>query len=228
MIFMDMKGTSSSSFQIQKGGPKFVNAAGEISLYLADGATYTSFVASVLKATEDAGLILNADAAGAAADWAYTITRPAAGMSEDVEMILPVDFGSAGLVLTTDGAGNLSWASPSIPSALQVDVTDIAWDSAATIAMFTLPAGAIIDECKVIIDLPYDGTPALEVGIVGTTNKYMADIDNDLVNSAAGDSWSASKNLAAPVAPEAIIATYDDSGTGEGNARIVTKYVIPS
>ena len=56
---------------------------------------------------------INSDAANAAADWKYTLQRPAAGMTAPVTLTLPVDDGAASQVLSTDGAGVLSWVTPS-------------------------------------------------------------------------------------------------------------------
>lgn len=56
-------------------------------------------------------VVLNANAAGSGADWAFTVQRPTSGMTAAVTLTLPVDTGSSGQVLSTDGNGVLSWAS---------------------------------------------------------------------------------------------------------------------
>jgi hypothetical protein len=226
MIFMDLKGTTNQTFQIQKGGAKIKNAAGEIAIVAADGTTPANLIADILKATADY-VVLNSNAAGAGADWLYNIKRPAVGMTADVDFILPPNFGSNTNVLTTDGAGNLTWASPSIPSAVQCDVTDLIAASVSPVAMFTLPANSIVDEVKVIIDTAFDGAPTLKVGLVGTLNKYLDVTDVDLT-SGDGDAWAAHKNPVAPLVAEALIATYVAGGAVNGISRILTKYVIPS
>lgn len=62
---------------------------------------------------------INSDAGGAGADWKYTIQRPASGMTAAVGLTLPPDDGAAGQVLQTDGAGVLTWATPSSGSSMK-------------------------------------------------------------------------------------------------------------
>lgn len=62
---------------------------------------------------------INSDAAGAGADWKYTIRRPTVGMAAAVDLTLPPDDGAAGQVLQTDGAGVLTWVTPSSGSSMK-------------------------------------------------------------------------------------------------------------
>lgn len=223
MIFMDLKGTSNSYIQIQKGGPRIANLAGVIEARDAAGTGFADLYGNVLKAAADS-LILNNDAAGAAADWKYTIARPASGMASALTITLPPTAGSSGNVLQTDGAGVLSWVAPSAPSGvMNVRSTSFGFATVSPIALFSLPANAAVDEVKVIIDTQFTGAPSLTVGLVGTLNKYMDTTDVDLT-STAGDAWSAAKNLVPVGAIEALIATYVAGGAGAGAARIVVKY----
>lgn len=226
MLFMDLKGTTNQTFQIQKGGSKLKNVSGDIQVRNAADGAYANLIADVLKAANDY-IVLNSDAAGAGADWLYNIKRPVAGMTADVDFILPPDYGSNTQVLTTDGAGNLYWGAPSVPQCIQVDVTDLAFGDASPVAMFTLPANSIVDEVKVIIDTAFDGAPTLKVGLIGTLDKYMGEAAVDLT-SGNGDAWTAHTNQPAPLVNEALIATYVQGAATVGAARILTKYVIPS
>jgi hypothetical protein len=222
-IFMDLKGTSQQSFQIQKGGARLKNVSGVIQARNAADLAFADMYGAILKAASDS-IQINADAAGAGADWRYDIARPAAGMTANLTVTLPPTVGTVGQVLQTDGAGNTSWVTPAAPTGtMKVNSTTLAFGDASPKALFTLPALAAVDEVKVIIDTPFTGTPSLQVGIAGTTNKYMDTADVDLT-SAAGDAWLASTNPVPVVGTEALIGTYAAGGAGAGSARIVVKY----
>lgn len=222
-IFMDLKGTSQASFQIQKNGPRFSNVTGTLQARNAADNAYADIWGAILKAASDS-MIINADAAGVGADWAYTIARPTSGMSAALSLTLPPSAGSNGYVLTTDGSGVLSWSAPSAPAGvMKVNSTALAFGDASPKALFSLPANAVVDEVKVIVDTAFNGAPTLAIGIVGTTNKYMDTTDVDLT-SGANDSWSAQKNNVAVGSIEALIATYVQGAASSGAARIVVKY----
>src|SRR6185503_5420994 len=71
---------------------------------------------------------LNSDAAGSAADWKYTLQRPASGMSAAVTLTLPPTDGSPGQALVTDGSGVLTFEdAASTASSDKVDTTDLAF-----------------------------------------------------------------------------------------------------
>jgi hypothetical protein len=100
--------------------------------------------------------------------------------------------------------------------------------SASPLAVCTLPANAILEEIKVIIDTPFTGgiTPAtLEVGIAGNTAKYVATTDINL--AAAAGTIAKIENASIPVGTtEAIIGTYAQGTATAGAGRIIVKYVI--
>jgi len=62
-------------------------------------------------------LVFNEDAEESGDDWKYTLKRPSSGMTENVELILPVQDGSPNQMLFTDGDGQLFFGSltPGIP-----------------------------------------------------------------------------------------------------------------
>jgi hypothetical protein len=109
-LFSDLFGTLKDTFQLGLGGVKLKNVSVGLVVKAVDGTTDAPVTASKVNISGDV-LDINSDAAGAAADWKYTIQRPAAGMTADVALTLPVDDGSANQVLKTDGSGVLSWAS---------------------------------------------------------------------------------------------------------------------
>ena len=223
-VFIDLKGTTNSKFQIEKGGPQFKNNSGEIQARNAGDSAFADLYGSMLKAAADS-IEINADAAGAGNDWKVTLARNA-GMTGALTFTLPIDAGIAGQALITDGAGNLSW--DTITDSYQIDTTSLVFGDGSPKAMFTLPANAVVHEVEVIIDTPWDDSGTVEVGIAATPGKYMGTADNDL-EGAAGDSYIAKKNNAAVGGSEAIIATYVPGGAETaGAARILVKYSIPS
>jgi len=227
-LYMDLKGTTQSSFQIQKGGPRFRNASGVLEARNAADSAYADFVALILRAAGDS-LVLNNDAAGSGADWKMTFARPTSGMTADVVYTMPA-APINGYYLTTDGSGNLSWATVSTPSVqerITVDSTPLVFGDSSPVAMFTLPTGAVVHWVDVVVDTAFDGTPTLNIGIAGDTDKYADENDIDLT-SGAKDRWRSHPNELPPGSPEAIIATYVDGGATVGAARLLVAYSIPA
>lgn len=170
---------------------------------------------------------INSDAAGSGADWKYTLTRPAAGMSAAVTLTLPVDDGTASQVLSTDGNGTLSWVSAaSTAASVTKDTTSLNFNSGATVAMFTLPANAVVHEVRVIVDTAFDaGT--MSVGISGTVSKYAGTTDIDLT-AAAETSFIVHPSKMAAGGTEALIITYTAGGATVGAARVEISYSVPA
>lgn len=228
-VFMDIKGTSQSLFQIGKYGPKLKNGVSEIQVRDIGDANYLSMTALHFFTMGDS-LFMNFGAVGGGSDWSYAITRPTSGMTAAVTLTLPPDAGTNGYVLQTNGSGVLSWVAqsspPSVTSKITVDTTTLAFGASSPVSMFTLPANAVVLKVAVIIDTVFDGNPTLSIGISGTTAKYMAIIDNDLL-SGAGDRWESNPNNAAVGTTEAIIATYSAGSATQGSARILVEYSIP-
>lgn len=228
-VFMDLKGTSQQTFQIQKGGPKIKNVSGAFHFRNAADGAYADLYAAILNAASDS-MVINSDAAETGADWKMTVARPSSGMTANVTFTLPASAGTNGYVLQTDGSGTLSWvaqsAPPSVTSKITVDTTTLNFGATSPIAMFTLPANAVVHKVQVIIDSAFDGTPSLEIGISGTTDKYMAQSAVDLA-SGAGDRWESSPNQQAVGTTEAIIATYVSGSATQGSARLLVEYSIP-
>ncbi|MEO5348889.1 MAG: hypothetical protein H7836_04510 [Magnetococcus sp. YQC-3] len=229
-IFMDLKGTSQSSFQIQKGGPRLKNNSGVLEAKNAADSAYVDFKASALKSTSNT-MTWNEDASLAGADWKMQISRPTSGMTANTNFVMPADYGTNGYVLQTDGAGNLSWVAqsspPSVTQKITVDTTTLAFNTSSPLALFTLPANAVVHKVKVIIDTAFDGAPTLDIGISGNTSKYGAAAAFDLT-SGAGDRWESNPNQAPVGTTEALIATYAAGGATVGSARIEVDYSIPA
>lgn len=184
-------------------------------------------VGSVIAASGDF-LELNEDAVGAAADWKYTLSRPAAGMTAARTIVLPPDAGTAGFAVVTDGAGNWTYAAIAAGADKVItDTTTLAFGSVSPLAMFNLPANAVVHGVTVVIDTPFNGTPSLSVGIAGTVSKYLGATSVDLTQPATIN-FDVEPGLASVGTIEALIATYAAGGATAGSARLLVAYSIPS
>lgn len=228
-IFMDLKGTSKDTFQIQKGGPKLKNESGKVAIKNPADSAYVDLLALILRATGDS-IVINEDAALSGADWKATIARPTSGMTANTTFTLPPNGGTAGYFLQTDGAGNTSWqavSSPSVTEKVTVDSTSFAFGASSPISLFTLPANAVVHKVEIVVDTAFDGAPTLEIGISGNTSKYMTTAQNDLT-SGAGDQWEANPSNIPVGTTEALIGTYVAGGATVGAGRILVHYSIPT
>ncbi len=228
-VFMDLKGTSQSTFQIAKGGVKIKNSAGLLQVRNAADSGFADLVAEIVRASGDS-IVLNNDATSSFSDWKMTLARPAAGMSADVTYTLP-PAPTNGYILSTDGSGNLTWVAPSTPAASNIvlcDSTTVSHSAVSPVAMFTLPANAVVHRVQVIIDTPFNDVAAtLEVGITGTTNKYMSTSMNDLAGTAK-DVYESVPGEQPVVTTEAIIATMLPGSSSAGSVRVLVFYSLPA
>lgn len=224
-IWLDLVGTLKDHIRIGFAGVRLKNSSANLLVRNAADSADAELTASKVKVSGEI-LEINSDAAGAGADWKFTIQRSAAGMTAAVVLTLPVDDGTPSQVLATDGSGNLSWASAaSTASSEKIDTTSLAFDSTSPVAMFTTGAGDIIDSIEVVIDTPFDGTPSLSIGIAGTVSKYMAATELDLT-AAALTSFIVHPGLGAQGA-EALIASYVAGSATVGAARILVHRATP-
>jgi len=232
-LFADLLGTTKTAFQIAIGGVKLVNNGGGLDV------TNTSDVSSPITVSKlnvtGEAIEINSDAAGSAADWKYTLQRPATGMEAAVALTLPPNNGSPGQVMTTDGDGNLTFETPeSATPLLTCDTTTLNWNSAAEVAMFNLPVGAVVDRVKVVLDTPFNGTSlaTLSVGTTGAgASKYFAAGQANLKGTAKDVYESNPGEVAVSGSPEALVITFAAATGGTpsaGVARVIVFYVIPS
>lgn len=225
-LFTDLLGTLRSSFRIGLGGVRLKDVAGHLVIRNTGDSADANLTAAKLAASGDA-IELNSDAAGSGADYKYTLQRPASGMSAAVVLTLPVDDGTAGQVLQTDGDGNLTWASAGTTANLDhVDTTSLAFGTASPLSLFSTGAGDVIEKIQVVIDTAFNGTPSLSIGIAGTTSKYLSATDVDLT-MVAGTVFEVHPGLAA-AGIEALIATYAAGGASAGAARILVHFATPA
>lgn len=226
-LFSDLWGTTKAYFKIGgTTGVRLKNSTGDLLVRNTGDSADAAITTSKVNISGDV-IDLNSDAAGAGADWKFTLQRPASGMTAAVVLTLPVDDGTAGQVLSTDGSGALSWASAGSTSlADKLDTTSLAFGTASPVAMFTTGAADIVDYIDIVIDTAFNGTPSLSIGISGTTSKYSSTTDVDLT-AAAGTVFTVHPGLGAQGA-EALIATYVAGGATAGAARIIVHYATPA
>jgi hypothetical protein len=227
MNFLDIRGTSSSYFQIQKGGAKLANEGLGISVRRADGTTYADLYAQQLQLNSNS-MVFNYNAAGSGADWTYTVSRPVTGMTAAMSVVLPATDGTAGQVLKTDGANNWYFGDISAPGGLAVASLTIGFAHAsAVIDIVQIPANAIITDVKVIVDTAFDVADTLvEVGVTGTPACEMTTSENDLMGS-AGDGYSACHNTAPVGGAQMIQANFTKGTSTVGSCRVLVSYCNP-
>lgn len=226
-LFSDLWGTTKGYFKIGgTAGVRLKNNAGDLLVRNTGDTADSAVTASKVNISGDV-VDINSDAAGAAADWKYTIQRPVAGMTAPVVLTLPVDDGTPGQVLGTDGVGVLKWVSAADTAlALKLDSTSLAFGSASPVAMFSTGAGDIIEYILVVIDATFDGAPSASVGISTATSKYLSATDIDL-KAVPGTVFHVHPGLAAQGAEELII-TYAAGAATVGAARVIVHYATPT
>lgn len=227
-LFSDLLGTTKAFFKIGgTAGVRLKNNAGDLLVRNTGDTADSAVTASKVNVSGDV-VDINSDAAGAAADWKYTLQRPAAGMTAAVVLTLPVDDGTPGQVLKTDGAGVLSWVAAGDTSlADKLDTTSLAFGTASPVAMFTTGTADVVDYITVVIDATFDGAPSASVGISTATSKYLSATDIDL-KATAGTVFHVHPGLAAAGAAEALIITYAAGAATVGAARFIVHYASPA
>jgi hypothetical protein len=224
-IFMDLLGSTKSYFKLGIAGVRLTNNSGNLDVKNSAGNADAAITASAVNVSGET-LTLNSDAAESAADWKITLSRPASGMTANVALTLPIDDGTSGQVLGTDGSGVLSWVSASSTSLCdKVDTTTLAFGSAATLALFSTGAADVINKIQIVVDTPFNGTaPTVSIGVAGTVSKYSAVTDVDLKTAGVYEI-----NPGIPAAGiEALIATYAADSSSAGSARILIFYATPA
>jgi hypothetical protein len=224
-IYADLLGTTKAYFKLGLAGVRLTNNSGNLEVKNNAGNADAAITASAVNVSGET-LTLNSDAAASGADWKITLNRPASGMTANVDLTLPVDDGTPGQVLATDGSGVLSWASAASTSLCdKVDTTTLAFGSAATLALFSTGAADVINKIQVVVDTPFNGTaPTVSIGVAGTVSKYSAVTDVDLKTAGVYEI-----NPGLPAAGiEALIATYAADTSSAGAGRVLVFYCSPA
>lgn len=227
-LWLDLLGTTKSFLRIGLSGVRLKNNAGNLNVRNASDTADAEITAAKANVSGDA-IDLNSDAAGAGADWKYTLQRPATGMTAAVALTLPPTDGSPDQVLKTDGSGVLSWAdAASTASNIKVDSTPLAFDSTATVPMFNAADGTVVDQVMVIVDTPFDGSPSISVGTSGSASKYLGSGDVDLTAAARTQFLNHPGEPAVTGGGESLEIAYTANGATTGAARVQVHYATPS
>jgi hypothetical protein len=157
----------------------------------------------------------------------YNTIQPSPSQTMNVVLTLPVDDGTAGQVLSTDGTGILSWvAAANTAPNLTADTTSFAFGSGSTITAFTLPANAVVDSTVIIVDSAFDGTPTLSVGYNGGSASYYAGSGDNLLTVA--DRYQIPCQEQASVSTQSIELYYSAGGASTGSGRVIVYYSVPA
>ena len=226
--FPKLMGTVAGYFKIGLGGVRLKNSSANLIVRNTDDSADANITAAQVNVSGNS-IVINSDAAESGADYKITLARPSSGMSANYTLTLPVDDGSSGQVLQTDGSGNLSFVSAGSTSAcITTDSTTVAYNASSPVAAITLPANAVVESVEVIIDTPYSGgSPSLSVGVSGTTSKYLGTTDVDLTASAKSR-FQTFPNEPASGSTEAVIVTLSPDTCDAGSARVLVNYRVPT
>lgn len=234
-VFKDLLGTTASYFRIGLAGPRLKANGANLELRNANDSAAVNLLVATLNAaginTTADEIVLNSDGASGA-DRKFTLRRPPTGMSADIVVVFPGADPSPGQALTVASfAGGVITLQYSTVAGgtdkVITDTTTLGFGASSPLAMFTLPANAIVTSVKAVVDTAFNGTPSLSVGISGTTSKYMGAGQVDLT-AAAGTVFEVDPGLASVGSTENLIATYAAGSASAGSARILVDYVIPS
>lgn len=223
-LWSDLKGTTSSLFKISSIFLKQIS--GGLAVRDTNDSADAEITASKVNVSGNT-LVINSDAAASGSDYSITVSRPTSGMSANYTLTMPVDDGTPGQVLVTDGSGVLSWtaAGGDTSACLKVDSTTLAFGASSPVTLFTTPSSAVINKIRCVIDTSFNGTPTVTIGITGQTSKYVGSTQFVLTGT-AGDVYEV--NLEAASSAENLIATYSAGGASAGSARILVSYEVPS
>ncbi len=110
---------------------------------------------------------------------------------------------------------------------LSVDTTALAFGSGTTVTMFNLPANAVVEAVRVVIDTAFSGAPSMSVGISGAASKYLSSTQVDLT-AAALTIFEVYPGRSPVGTAEALQISYTAGGAAAGAARVEIDYSIPS
>lgn len=226
-----LRGTTTGIFGIGRDGPNLKDESGELAVRDNADAAYEAIRALLFKTYGD-DFELNAGAAGSGSDWKLTLSRPSTGMTHDLQVIFPSADPAPGQALTVASlVGDvitLQWTTIAAGTdKIVVDTTSLAFGSSSPVAMFALPANAVVREVRCTIDTQFNGTPSASVGITGTTSKYMPATALDLTD-VAGSVYKYTPAVVPSGSGESLIITYSAGSASAGAARFEVSYCIPS
>ena len=218
----NIKGSTASSVQIEKGGPNLINNSGVIEVKNASGSVFVDFNALSLisgDASQAGSIVVYGDAnkvtfiyaSGQSADSTYTWPKP-----------------DSGKFLKTDASGNLLWDTTSSPPTdiYRVFSKEFAFDTSSPFNYFpVMGITAIISEIQVIIDTPFDdATSTLKIGVSGDLERFMKASENNLAGS-TGNIYEVKYDKNAIL--DDVICTLDPASSSQGTGKILMYGFIP-
>lgn len=222
--FLDFIGTTANSFKIAIGGVLLKNSTGNLSIRNTGDTADAQITVSQLNNTGNQIAIGSTNVLN---------LQQNSAQSGALTIILPPAKGTDGQVLaqkagTAAGVIEYQFITAANTSAcINTDTTSLAFGSSSTVAMFTLPANAVVESARVIIDTAFNGTPSLSVGISGSTSKYLSSNQVDLT-AAANTIFEVYPGKAANVSTEALQISYTAGSATAGAARVEIDYVVPT
>jgi hypothetical protein len=224
-LVVDLIATSKNFLKIGIAGVRLKNSSGNLIIRNTGDSSDAEVTASKVNISGD-NFVINSDSVGSGADFKVTLARPASGMTADVSLTLPVDAGTSGQVLATNGSGATSWVSAA--GTTQCDKlidTSLAFGSASPLPIMTTGVADIIDKIQVCVDTAFNGiAPVVSLGISGAASKYSATSDVDLKTVGV---YEIHPGLPA-AGVESLIATYVADASTVGAARIIIFYATPA
>ncbi|MBD1995165.1 hypothetical protein H6G00_00795 [Leptolyngbya sp. FACHB-541] len=231
-IWQDFVGTTEALFRVGLTGFSLKNNGGNVVVRNSGDTADAELTASQVKVSGDS-IVINSDAANAGNDRSLTLQRATSGMTGALTVILPALTGADGQVLAKKAGSPAGVLELELISAANTalntanDTTALAFGSAATVPMFTLPANAIIQSVETVVDVTFNGTPSISVGISGNASKYVASTQVDL-KAAARTSFVVHPAIAPSANPENLEIAYSAGGATAGAARVIVAYTIPA
>ena len=154
-LYVKQAGTTFPSFGIGLDGPIINNNAGVLEAKNFASSAYVNFSAQSLN-LYGTNITFNAGATGSGSSWTYEISSPTTGQTNNLQVILPSANPTAGqvpyVVSYSAGVVTLGWQTISGGSnQICTDTTTLAFGATSPVAMFTLPANAIVRRVEVKI-----------------------------------------------------------------------------
>lgn len=221
LFFDKINGTQAVSFQLDvvNGGAKLKNTSGNLSVRNAADSADASVEASLANLSAATNQVV------LGFGQTHPLTLSSGTPSATWTFTFPTTAGSTTQVLSTDGAGNTYWANSSSGATDVTIKTALAFGSAATVSIGTLPANAVISTVTFIVDTAWDTAATISVGLTGSTSKYFGSGDA-LLTEAAG--WNVNPCLPSDSSSEALNIYYSAASSTVGAGRLLITYSVPA
>lgn len=220
--WLDLAGTLESFWRVGITGPRLKDSSGNLLIRNPGDTADAAITASKLNNT---GQTLDIGATNV-----LTLQRNAA-QAAGLTVIYPAADATAGQVVAKKAgspANTIEFEFVSAGSTAQcvsVDTTTLVFGSTTSLALFTLPANARLLVAEVNVEVVFNNTPSISIGIVGNTSKYAP---SNKISLLALDSYFFYPRIAPSASPENLIVTYAAGGASAGSANILIHYAIPT